>query len=166
MLLLRRIPWLTIAAAASAVVLVALVAATFTCRGRVRIARLHYGDGSVAVGARDGSVALQLRRTHTPGPESFNRTHVNAYTVGYASPLVSLCITDHGDRWLLPGLWLGAGRDTYVHYLDILLPPWLTLPATLLLPAAWYRRHRRRRHSRGFAVVSAPTDPGAAPTPR
>ena len=150
--LARRIPWLAILAIASAVALAALLAAALASRHRIRIAHIGYGDAFLAVGAHRGDLALQLRRRHTPGRFAPLRRGFDAFTTSYsAGPLTALCIRQHGDRWLLPGLWLGAGRDTYVHYADVLLPVWLTLPACLLLPAAWYSG--RPRHARGFAVV-------------
>ena len=155
--LFRRIPWLPIAAIASALALAALLAATLASQKRIRIARVGYGDAFVAVGAHRGDIALQLRRRHTPGGIAPLHSGFDAFTTSYsAGPLTAMCIRQHGDRWLLPGLWLGAGRDTYVHYADVLLPAWLTMPTCLLLPLAWYRR-RHWRHGRGFAVLPAPS---------
>jgi hypothetical protein len=153
MLVARRTSCLALAAGASAVLLLTLLAAALISRDRVRIAQIGCGGASVAVGARYGSVALQLRRRHTFGglqvPAGWR-----AFTTSYSSssPLAAMCIRQHGERWLLPGLWLGAGRDTYVHYADVLFPPWLTIPACLILPSISYHR-RRHRPSRGFAVL-------------
>ena len=160
MLVGRGTSWLAIAAAASAALLLTLAAAIVASRGQLRIALIGYGRSALAVGARDGGVALQLRWRHTLRAGDHRPAGWRAFTSSADAPLEAMCIRTIGDGWVLPGLWLGAGRDTYVHGVDVLLPPWLTIPSCLLFPALWYHR-RRHRQSRGFAALPVPPAPPA-----
>jgi len=70
------------------------------------------------------------------------------------SALARTCCGDH-DWWIIPGLWMGAGRQGFVDYIDVILPNWLTMPLCLLFPALWYRRRRAARAQPQFEVVMA-----------
>jgi len=50
---------------------------------------------------------------------------------------------------------MGAGRQGFVDYIDVILPNWLTMPLCLLFPALWYRRRRAARAQPQFEVVMA-----------
>ena len=51
-------------------------------------------------------------------------------------PLAGQCCGDP-ERWILPGLWIGAGRQAFVDYFDVILPNWLTMPLCLIFAALW-----------------------------
>jgi hypothetical protein len=168
----QRLSLLGFAAFVSAAILLALVAGIVTSGGDVRMATGFGRQGRFgAVGIAEDGVCISLRRTNALWRARVG-ARVGAPPVrwGYVnrvadSPLTVMCIKPQGKEWwIAPGVWLGAGRDTYVDYLDLILPHWLLMPACGVLPALWYRR-RGRQSVAGFEVVATRREDAQQRTP-
>jgi hypothetical protein len=156
---MRAVKWLGrsslgVAAAMSAMLLIVLIAARPLAWDQLRCVYFGYGGYNAMLDAGPEGVHIGLRRTMAPWRVLGSARWHSSTRVWPADTLSSLCCGDH-DWWILPGLWMGAGRQAFVDYVDVILPNWLTMPLCLLLPALWYRCRIRPRKP-PFDVVIAP----------
>jgi hypothetical protein len=116
--------------------LLILLAARFFAWDQVRAAYFGHGGYNAQIAAGPEGVHIGFRRTRpewrlTIVPPQWHWSRIDwPFT-----KLSSLCCADH-DWWILPGLWIGAGRQGFGDYFDVILPNWLALPLCLLFPRA------------------------------
>src|SRR5687767_5103362 len=96
----------------------------------VRWLQFGYGGHFSVVVAGSEGIHISLRRTSAVwslASGSRARWHASSRWWPAETPLQTFCIRRDHDRWILPGLWMGAGRDAFVDYFDVILPNWLTM---------------------------------------
>ena len=138
----------------SAIVMIITLTARIAARNQIQEIDIGYGRTSFRIGGGSEGLYIGVRRTRAIilAPAGFVPHWWGNLRQTQPNDLPNLCIQREHDWWVLPGLWIGAGRDYIVDYADLILPYWLVLPAALAMPLVWLRRRMTKR-LKGFEIT-------------